>query len=220
MRVVFPDDWNDTFEAASEGCRPPQARRRPSTYCFRPDDLLASALKDADIAVALRERTPDDKALLEAMSKLKLIVFVGGNWDLSYRQVDVAMARGVTVRFTSGRGAEPRGSAYSGSDPVDDRDDHRHLRALSMRQFDEQEDLRHGRGRMVEGAQGPRAVRQDARHRRPGSTRLAGRAKWRSCSACARSPRAWRPPRARRRLAGAEFLSLEGPLLRKLNSSR
>jgi phosphoglycerate dehydrogenase-like enzyme len=134
MRVVFPDDWNGTFEAAPEIAA---LRKRVDvvTYRVRPDDL-ASALKDADIAVALRERTPYTAALLETLPNLKLIVSVGGNWNPSIDK-DVAMARGVTVCFTSG--AVPSlGSAYSGPNPSMIEMTIGMMISL-MRQFDEQD---------------------------------------------------------------------------------
>src|ERR687886_2303949 len=76
MRVVFPDDWNGAFEAAPEIAR---LRRRAevSIYRIRPANL-AHAISDADVAVALRERTRYDAGLLEAMPRLKMIVSVGG----------------------------------------------------------------------------------------------------------------------------------------------
>jgi phosphoglycerate dehydrogenase-like enzyme len=115
MRVVFPDDWNGAFEAAPEIAELRQRRNvEVVTHRVRPNDL-ASALKDADIAVALRERTRYDAAVLEQLPNLKLIVSVGGNWNPSIDK-DVAMERGVLVCYTSG--ALPhQPSAYSGYNP-------------------------------------------------------------------------------------------------------
>ena len=99
MQVVFPDDWNGAFEAAPEIA---QLRRRAEVviHRVRPDDLV-SAVKDADIAVALRERTRYDAALLGAMPKLKLIASVGGPQNPSIDKA-TAMARGVTISYTAG----------------------------------------------------------------------------------------------------------------------
>jgi phosphoglycerate dehydrogenase-like enzyme len=99
MQVVFPDDWNGTFAEAPEVAR---LRRRADVviHRVRPDDL-ATALKDAAIAVALRERTRYDTALLEQMPKLKLIVSVGGDYNPSIDKA-TAIARGVAVCYTSG----------------------------------------------------------------------------------------------------------------------
>ena len=113
MRVVFPDDWNGVFEAAPEIARLRQ-RVEVITHRVRPDDL-AGALKAADIAIALRERTSYDTALLEQLPNLKLIVSVGGDWNPSIDK-DTALARGIMVCHTSG--AIPSvGSAYAGHNP-------------------------------------------------------------------------------------------------------
>jgi len=99
MQIVFPDDWNGTFEAAPEVDR---LRRRAEVviHRIRPANL-AGALQLADVAVALRERTRYDTPLLEAMPNLKLIVSVGGGDNPSIDKA-VAMQRGVLVCHTSG----------------------------------------------------------------------------------------------------------------------
>jgi phosphoglycerate dehydrogenase-like enzyme len=107
MQVVFPDDWNSTFEYAPEIAT---LRRRVEviTHRVRPDDLVG-ALKDADVAVAVRERTKFDASLLSGMPKLKLIVSVGGRDNPSIDK-QTAMDRGVLVCFTSGAMPAPAGS--------------------------------------------------------------------------------------------------------------
>ena len=52
MRVVFADDWNGTFESAPEIA---ELRKRVEviTHRVRPANLI-DAVRDADIAVALR----------------------------------------------------------------------------------------------------------------------------------------------------------------------
>lgn len=99
MRVVFPDDWNGAFASAPEIIR---LRRRTevSIYRIRPDNLV-QVVSDVDVAVALRERTRYDAALLDAMPKLKLIVSVGGRDNPSIDKAR-AMARGVLVCYTAG----------------------------------------------------------------------------------------------------------------------
>jgi phosphoglycerate dehydrogenase-like enzyme len=76
MQIVFPDDWNGTFAAAPEVERL-RARADVVVHRVRPPDLRG-ALKDADVAVAVRERTRYDTPLLNALPRLKLIVSVGG----------------------------------------------------------------------------------------------------------------------------------------------
>src|SRR5579884_4348199 len=98
MLVVIPDDWNDTFSAAPEIERL-RKRCEVRIHHVRPDDLVGT-LKDADVAVALRERTRYDATVLEAMSNLKLIVSVGGRENPSIDK-DVAMQRRVLVCYTA-----------------------------------------------------------------------------------------------------------------------
>ena len=87
MQVVFPDDWNGAFEAAPEIARL-RERAHVRIYRVRPDNL-ADVVRDADIAVALRERTRYDASLLRSMANLKLIVSVGGRENPS---IDKAIA--------------------------------------------------------------------------------------------------------------------------------
>src|SRR6516164_5715210 len=69
-------------------------------YRVRPPDLRG-VLKDADVAVAVRERTRYDTPLLNALPRLKLIVSVGGvdNPSIDKR---TAAERGVLVCHTAG----------------------------------------------------------------------------------------------------------------------
>lgn len=62
-------------------------------------DEIAAALADADIAVAMRERTPFDRALFERLPKLKLLVTTG----MRNAAIDMKAAaeRGVTVCGTA-----------------------------------------------------------------------------------------------------------------------
>jgi phosphoglycerate dehydrogenase-like enzyme len=99
MQVVIPDDWNGAFAAAPEVARLRQ-RADVKIYRVRPDNVLA-ALRDADVAVALRERTRYSAGVLDQMPNLKLIVSVGGRENPSIDK-DVAMGRGVLVCFTGG----------------------------------------------------------------------------------------------------------------------
>ena len=99
MLVVIPDDWNGAFARAPEIDRL-RARAEVVIHRVRPDDL-AGALRDADIAVAVRERTRFDAPLLAAMPRLRLIVSVGGRENPSIDKA-TAMDRGVTVCYTAG----------------------------------------------------------------------------------------------------------------------
>src|SRR5215471_659787 len=99
VQVVFPDDWNGAFEAAPEIARLRQ-RAEVKIYRVRPTNVL-DAVRDADITVALRERTRYDARVLSQMPNLKLIVSVGGPENPSIDK-DVAMGRGVLVSYTGG----------------------------------------------------------------------------------------------------------------------
>jgi phosphoglycerate dehydrogenase-like enzyme len=99
MQVVFPDDWNGAFEAAPEIARL-RSRADVIIHRIRPSNL-AEILRDADVAVALRERTRYDAALLAGMPRLKMIVSVGGRENPSIDKT-AAMARGTLVCYTSG----------------------------------------------------------------------------------------------------------------------
>jgi phosphoglycerate dehydrogenase-like enzyme len=112
MRVVFPDDWNGAFAGAPEMARL-RDRAEVVIHRVRPDNL-AEAVRDADVAVALRERTRYDAALLAAMPNLKLIVSVGGR-DNPAIDKDVAMGRGVLVCYTHGAAPDVAPAAPSGN---------------------------------------------------------------------------------------------------------
>ncbi len=99
MQVVFPDDWNGAFEAAPEIARLRQ-RADVKIYRIRPANLI-EAVRDADIAVALRERTRYDAGLLAGMPRVKLIVSVGGRENPSIDKA-AAIAGGTLVCYTSG----------------------------------------------------------------------------------------------------------------------
>jgi phosphoglycerate dehydrogenase-like enzyme len=103
MQVVFPDDWNGAFAGAPEIAR--LRERADVNICrVRPDNLL-DAVRDADVVVALRERTRYDARVLHQMPNLKLIVSVGGRENPSIDKA-VAMERGVLVCFTGGAMAD------------------------------------------------------------------------------------------------------------------
>jgi phosphoglycerate dehydrogenase-like enzyme len=112
MQVVFPDDWNGAFEAA-----PAIARLRERADVFihrvRPANLI-DAVRDADVVVALRERTRYDASLLAGMPNLKLIVSVGGRENPSIDKA-TAMARGVLVCYTAGAMGDTAPTAARGN---------------------------------------------------------------------------------------------------------
>ena len=100
MQVVFPDDWNGAFAGAPRSCARLRQRADVNIFRVRPDDVV-DAVRDADVVVALRERTRYDARVLQQMPNLKLIVSVGGRDNPSIDK-DVAMDRGVLVCYTAG----------------------------------------------------------------------------------------------------------------------
>jgi phosphoglycerate dehydrogenase-like enzyme len=112
MRVVFPDDWNGAFEAAPEVARL-RGRAEVVIRRVRPDDL-SGLVRDADVVVALRERTKYDATLLAGMPKLKLIVSVGGRDNPSIDK-QTAVARGAVVCYTAGALPGASSSNYNAS---------------------------------------------------------------------------------------------------------
>ena len=63
MQVVIPDDWNGAFAAAPE-IEQLRARANVVIRRVRPDNL-SELMRDADVVIALRERTRYDTPLLQ-----------------------------------------------------------------------------------------------------------------------------------------------------------
>src|SRR5690349_11612556 len=98
MRVLIPDDWNGAFAAAPEITR---LRERADVVIHRVRPAnLAQVARDANVAIALRERTRYDAHLLGQMPDLKLIVSVGGRENPSIDK-PTAFERGVLVCYTA-----------------------------------------------------------------------------------------------------------------------
>jgi D-3-phosphoglycerate dehydrogenase len=72
-------------------------------------DKVAAALQDFEIIVAMRERTPFPKAVIDALPKLKLLITTGArNASID---VEAAKARGITVCGTGSLGNPTSGIA-------------------------------------------------------------------------------------------------------------
>src|SRR5438477_4359018 len=104
MRIVIPDDWNGAYEAASEL----DALRQRAEVVVVGERSAATfeALREADIAVGVRERTRYDAKQLADMPKLKMICQLGGK-EVPHIDLQSANSRGVLVCSTSGMGASP-----------------------------------------------------------------------------------------------------------------
>lgn len=98
MRIAVLDDYQDVARGMADW-------RGAGEVAFFHDHLsrtedLVERLKTFDVIVAMRERTPFPRALLERLPKLRLLVTTG----MRNRSIDVAAAkeRGVTVCGTPG----------------------------------------------------------------------------------------------------------------------
>lgn len=103
MKVTVLDDYQGVALAAG-----PWAQLDAEVVAIRdhldPDDLVA-ALAGSEVVVAMRERTPFDRALLDRLPDLRLLVTTG----MRNAAIDLAAAaeRGVTVCGTRGRQEAP-----------------------------------------------------------------------------------------------------------------
>jgi len=99
--IAILDDYQDVALGMAEWSRlPPGCRTVPFAAPFAGIDDCAGALADFDVIVAMRERTPFPRALLERLPKLRLLVTTGmrnGAIDLA-----AAKALGITVCGTEG----------------------------------------------------------------------------------------------------------------------
>lgn len=99
-KIVLLDDWeNGLRDLIDWGPIRSRADVAIHSHPLRGAELV-QALEDANVLVLLRERTPVDAALINAMPALKRIVFTGArNRTLD---IDAAKARGIDVVNTRG----------------------------------------------------------------------------------------------------------------------
>ena len=98
MRIAVLDDYQDVARAMADWAGVGDVEFFHD-HLSRTEDLI-ERLKAFDVIVAMRERTPFPRALLERLPKLRLLVTTG----MRNRSIDVAAAkeRGVTVCGTPG----------------------------------------------------------------------------------------------------------------------
>lgn len=106
MRCAVLDDYQEVALTAADWT--PLARRvQVSTFTehFRTEDALVDAIRDAEIVVIMRERTPFPASLFARLPCLKLLVTTG----MRNAAVDLGAARahGVTVCGTASSSAPP-----------------------------------------------------------------------------------------------------------------
>jgi phosphoglycerate dehydrogenase-like enzyme len=102
-RVAVLDDYQDVaLQMADWSVLPPDTKVQVFRDHLADPEAVAERLKEFEIVVAMRERTPFPRSLLERLSKLKLLVTTG----MRNASIDVAAAAdlGITVCGTQGVG--------------------------------------------------------------------------------------------------------------------
>jgi phosphoglycerate dehydrogenase-like enzyme len=100
-RVAVLDDWQRVARVCADWSAPEaRADVRFFTEPFASEDEAAAALAGFDVILAMRERTPFPKTLIDRLPALKMFGLTGmraGKLDLAYLQ-----QRGVVVSYTDG----------------------------------------------------------------------------------------------------------------------
>ncbi len=107
MHIVIPDDYQDIIERLD--CFALLRGHKVTRYRTPARDLneLAARLADADVVVAIRERVEFSRALIERLSRLRLVALVGRNT----RVIDYAACTEHGVRVTTGISGSPEAPA-------------------------------------------------------------------------------------------------------------
>jgi phosphoglycerate dehydrogenase-like enzyme len=85
LRIAVLDDYTGSAEKNADWARLARARIRFYRDHVTDQDALARRLRDADVVVIERERTPIRRQLIESLPNLKLIVATGPvNWSIDY----------------------------------------------------------------------------------------------------------------------------------------
>lgn len=106
VKVAILDDYQGVAADMADWSRLPQGT---DVEFFRDhlsdDDLLVDRLKDFDIVMGMRERTPFPGSVLERLPQLRMLVTTGAR-NASF-DIDVATELGVLVTSTGGAGEGP-----------------------------------------------------------------------------------------------------------------
>ena len=98
MRVALLDDYQDAALGLADWASLPAGSEVISFRDHLSDEAaIAERLKDFEVVVGMRERTPFPRTLLERLPNLKLLITTGGR-NASF-DVAAANERGVTVRY-------------------------------------------------------------------------------------------------------------------------
>jgi len=105
-KIVVLDDWENALRDHVDWT---EIRSRAEVsicpHSLR-DEVLIRAVADADILVLLRERTPVDAALIQAMPSLRLIVCTGAH----NRTLDIEAAEAADIQIAYTRGGPSKAS--------------------------------------------------------------------------------------------------------------
>jgi len=107
MKIVIPDDYQDMVDQLN--CYSLIRHHEVTRYRgpAQTTAQLADRLRDADIVVAIRERTEFSRSLIERLPKLKLIALVGRN----SRMIDYAACTEHGVMVATGKSNSPEAPA-------------------------------------------------------------------------------------------------------------
>jgi D-3-phosphoglycerate dehydrogenase len=103
MQIVIPDDYQDMVDQLE--CFSLIRHHEVTRYRepARGLDQLVERLRDADVAVSIRERVEFSRALLERLPKLKLIALVGRN----SQAIDFAACTALGIAVATGKSNSP-----------------------------------------------------------------------------------------------------------------
>ena len=106
MKIAILDDWQDVARGSADWSK--LAACAELTFfadAFASEDDAAEALKDFDILLTMRERTPFPESLIRRLPKLSMLGITGAaNCSLD---VEACTRQGVIVCNTTGGGADP-----------------------------------------------------------------------------------------------------------------
>jgi D-3-phosphoglycerate dehydrogenase / 2-oxoglutarate reductase len=105
MNIVILDDYQDAVRKLACAAKLDRFPAKVYTNTVKGLGQLSIRLKDADIVVLIRERTPITRALIEKLPRLKLIVQTGRIG--SHVDVDACTQRGIAVADGTGSPIAP-----------------------------------------------------------------------------------------------------------------
>ena len=110
VKIAILDDWQGVARSSADWSRlAARAELVFFTDAFASEDEAAGALKDFDVLLTMRERTPFPETLIRRLPKLRMLSITGAaNRSLD---VEACTRQGVTVCNTTGGGGAPYATA-------------------------------------------------------------------------------------------------------------